>query len=281
MAAKRSGAQKAKKDKRREGEASAEQSGQSGGGRQNGMGRGDERGGRGNRRAGRTERGRVRQSARSRSFADALTQSARAHPAATIAIGAGVGLLLAQGARLAWTSAAMEALREEVEERGGYGSLLRERAEYLRDEAATLARYGRRGAARVGEALEEGASAVGRVAAEGYERGREFAAESWQNHPLAMGAAALVLGATAGMLLPSLPAEVAALGETSARAASQLREGAERLWTEGKELVTKTVAEAANATAREADRVGLTPDKLGRKVKRLAGTVRNAVANAV
>src|SRR3712207_7967504 len=47
---------------------------------------------------------------------------------------------------------------------------------------------------------------------------------------------------------------------------------------QGKGMVSRALSEAVTATAREAEREGLTPNRLGRKVKRLAGHVREAVS---
>jgi hypothetical protein len=154
-------------------------------------------------------------------------------------------------------------------------------ARSLRRGLSTLGRYGKDGLSRVGAAARGGAASMSHAAREGYEHGQQLAAEGWQNHPLFICAAALALGATAGMLLPSSDLEDQAMGPASDRLTGRIRSTSRKLLRQGKHLAGKAYDEAADTAVREAERVGLTPDRLGRKVKRLASKVRDAVTDAV
>ncbi|MEA2708199.1 MAG: hypothetical protein QOF78_800, partial [Phycisphaerales bacterium] len=46
-------------------------------------------------------------------------------------------------------------------------------------------------------------------------------------------------------------------------------------------VFSRAISEVTSAAAREAEREGLTPDRLGRKVKRIVSHVRQAVTDAV
>jgi hypothetical protein len=110
------------------------------------------------------------------------------------------------------------------------------------------------------------------------DRGREITAESWESHPLAVCGAALALGAIVGMLLPTTEVEDRVMGDAADRVNDRVRQATSGLVEQGKTFVGATLGEAAAVTAREAENLGLTPDEVGRKVKRLAGQVREAVS---
>lgn len=133
------------------------------------------------------------------------------------------------------------------------------------------------GLSRVGSALRGSASA----AREGYERGKQFAAESWQSHPLFIGGAALAAGAAVAMLLPPSSLEDTLMGKAADRVNDRLRQATGGLLGQGKGVLSRALTEAADTAAREAEREGLTPERLGRKVKRVVGQIRQAVAETV
>lgn len=238
--------------------------------------------------------------------------SIKEHPLTAAAIGAGVGLLAAQGVRMAMAQSqrnqpgrqqnagdedAPEAeasagendwadedspdseASDEGQERedGPSGHTL----DAVRDRAASLGRAGRAGASRVRSALRSSTSALGHAAQEGYQRGREAAFRSWEERPLTMAAAALAAGATLALLLPRTRSEDHVMGKWSDRIAGRVKTAGQELFGQGKEVVTRAISEGATATAREAEREGLTPGRLGHKIKRVASSVRDAVANAV
>jgi hypothetical protein len=174
---------------------------------------------------------------------------------------------------------------EEDDEDDGSGRApeARRRDDLFGDEAdqPPLSQSLKRGWSRVSSAARSGAAAMGQAAREGYEHGQQLAAEGWQNHPFMICAAALALGATVGMMLPSSDLEDRTMGPTADRVMGRVKSTSRKLFRQGKDLLGKAYDEAADTAVREAERVGLTPDRLGRKVKRLASKVRDAVTDAV
>ena len=134
-----------------------------------------------------------------------------------------------------------------------------------------------RGLSRVGSALRSSASA----ARERYERGKQFAAENWHSHPLFIGGVALAAGAAAAMLLPPSSLEDTLMGKAADRVNDRLRQATGGLLGQGKGVLSRALTEAADTAAREAEREGLTPERLGRKVKHVVGQIRQAVAETV
>jgi hypothetical protein len=103
----------------------------------------------------------------------------------------------------------------------------------------------------------------------------------WYRHPLVICATAAAVGVAAAYLLPSTAIEDRTMGPTADRVNRRLRKASKGLIGKGKGVVTRAISEAVSAVAEEAEREGLTPDRLGRKVKRIASHVRDAVADAV
>jgi len=135
--------------------------------------------------------------------------------------------------------------------------------------------------ARFGEKLRRGASAVGSSAEHGYEIGKQKVGEFWEQHPLIVGAGILAVGVAVGMLLPSTKAEKELAGGPAEKLTKRLRSAGRELLDQEKEIAGKVVSETGDAVREVADREGLTPDKLAKKVKRIAGRVKDAVANAI
>jgi len=94
-------------------------------------------------------------------------------------------------------------------------------------------------------------------------------------------AAALAAGAVAAMLLPSSRWEDQLFGKAADRANDRISQATGGLLGQGKDLVSRAFNQAASTATREAEREGLTPDRLGRKVKRVVSQVRQAVAETV
>lgn len=220
-----------------------------------------------------------------------LTSSVKQHPIASVALGAGAGLLLVEGVRRA-IGAFGNSAKSQQEDHGD-----RDAEDSDQDSGAEGSRQEQsdsdddsdedssddeddesdpqsRGQ---GEGAEDGGRGIKQSAKEGFDRGLQMAQTGWQEYPLAICAAALGVGVLAGMLLPSSSIEDQMMGQASDRIAGRLKKAGGTV----KELAEKAYEEAANAAKDEADRVGLTPDHLSRKVKRLAGKVRDAVSNAV
>jgi hypothetical protein len=143
--------------------------------------------------------------------------------------------------------------------------------------ASTVGDVARRGASAVGDVARRGASALGEAASEGYKRGREIGSQGWENHPLLLCATALAVGAAAGALLPTTRGEARVIGDAAGNLTRRLKGASRDLLDQGREVVT----EAADAVSREAERQGLTPGRLGRKARRIATHVRDAVADVV
>jgi len=139
----------------------------------------------------------------------------------------------------------------------------------------------RGGAGAVSRSARNGANALADEAGSGYEEGRRAAQQSWHNHPLLMAAAALAAGAAVGWILPSTRQENRLVGKTSDKLTGRIKETTAQLWDQGRTVAGRVINEAVDATAREIEREGLSPDRLGKKVKRVASHVRDAVAEAV
>jgi hypothetical protein len=124
-------------------------------------------------------------------------------------------------------------------------------------------------------------SAITRYGRRGLERGKEMIAPQWEAHPLMICAAALAVGAAVGLLLPSTDLEDGLMGGAADKVNARLKKGTGGVVGQGKRAATAAIKEATSAVAREAEREGLTPDRLGRKVSRMVSHVRQAVSDAV
>ena len=133
----------------------------------------------------------------------------------------------------------------------------------------------------VGSTVRGGASSLGSAAHRGFDSGKDAAVRVWHQHPLVMSAAALGAGVTLGLLLPSTRQERRLMGSTSDKLAGRVKDAGQNLLAQGKNLVSRAAREAASATAEEAELEGLTPDRIGRKVRRVATHVRDAITQAV
>ena len=227
--------------------------------------------------------------------------SIKQHPITAAALGAGLTLLAAQGLRLAigagrGQSAGGEAPdafgsgEDEDEDRGEDdddargASASSEEDEGDEDQGSEgggfTGRLGRIGS-KVGSAFRGSGNAIRRGARSGFVRGRQGAGEAWHNHPLFMCGAALVAGAAAGFLLPSTRQEDRLIGKTSDKVAGRFKKAGQDFFRQGRSVASRALHEAVNVTASEAEREGLTPDRLGRKFKRVFSNVRDAVADSI
>jgi hypothetical protein len=209
----------------------------------------------------------------------AVVERVRANPIPAALIGAGLTWLLVKNRnRLPvphmpegltdMAETAMESFTDTARStrkaiRGGVTSA----AETVTEGASALAEYAQSGASTIAEYAQSGASRVGEAASTGFKRTREAVATAWDEHPLTVGLALLATGVAAGMMMPA-PKNAAI-----ARAAKGLTQ---RVTSTGEELLESArelVSSSARAASREARRQGLTPDEIGRKVKRVAGAV--------
>jgi hypothetical protein len=231
-----------------------------------------------------------------------LTSSIKGHPIASVALGAGAGLLLVEGVRRAvgGTLGSPEKSHPEATDRqdsnsderdGGVKGSQQDQSDSDddsqeedgsdddEDEAGPEARGADDDSAAAGsdDADRNGTRGIIRSATNGFRQGKQIAASGWEQYPLAICAAALGLGVLTGMLLPTTAVEDSAMGKASDDLAGAIKSAGGTI----AKLASKAYEEAANAAISEAERAGLTPDHLGRKVKRLAVKVRDAVADAV
>lgn len=243
--------------------------------------------------------------------------SLKQHPVAATAAGAGAGLILAAGVRRAIAAAARPAGGEDEDEDRNAGRDDARRArdqgdesdeqgaededepdrdedpeargeadqgeedendessengsgQFVRHPVAAISRYGREGLSRATSAFHRG-----------YDRGRQAGANAWERYPLLLCGAAFGAGAAVAMLFPPSRLEDRLMGNAADRVNGRIHETRKRLVQEGKSLVMRAVGDAVKVASREAEREGLSPDRLGRKVKRVVSHVRDAVGDAL
>jgi hypothetical protein len=134
---------------------------------------------------------------------------------------------------------------------------------------------------RVGSALGSSGGAIRRGAQSGFQRGRQAADQNWQSRPLLMCGVALAIGAAAGFMLPRTRQENRLMGKAAAKVTGRMKKVVTESFSQGRSMAGKVVHKAVSATAKEAEREGLTADRLSKKVKRLVSHVREAVSDAV
>jgi hypothetical protein len=137
----------------------------------------------------------------------------------------------------------------------------------------TVAEYAQTGVSALGGAVREGAVAVSKGAQKGYRRSKEAVAETWEEHPLAVGVSLLAAGVATGMLLPATVKESRLIGPAAVDLSRRVRGKGAELVEKGRELFRAS----GKAVVSEAKRQGLTRGKVGRKVKRVASVARDAV----
>jgi len=150
-----------------------------------------------------------------------------------------------------------------------------------REDSSTLARLGREGMSRLASRVRTGAEETRRAASEGFRRGRDIGTAGWDTYPLILGGLALLSGAALALLLPPTPAEDRLMGKAADRVNRRIRDTAGAILGQGKGAVGKAVTDVLETVAREAEREGLTPQRLGRKFKRIASQVQHVVSEAI
>jgi len=235
-------------------------------------------------------------------------ETARQHPYASAAVGAAAGLLLAEGARRAvssWASSqgspgndvnddkdddtrrgSQASAEDQSEDSGEEGEGDRDKGGDEYSSSATEAFQTAR--QRAGDAtrrtissIRDGASSLGHQAQSAFRKGRDSGAEFTDDHPLLIAAAALTAGIALGLLLPETETENRLLGKWSDKTAGRAKKTGKELLSQSKEMIGRAVRKGTDAIAREAEREGLTPTRLGRKIKRVTAHVRDAVSDAV
>jgi hypothetical protein len=221
-----------------------------------------------------------------------VAQTMKQHPITTAAIGAGLTLLAAQGLRMAIGAGSKSDDQEGQEEQdgGAQGSASDEDQgdeggdeENEQDEGGGGGFGGRLGrlGSKFGSVFRGSGQAIQRGAKSGFQQGRQGAEQSWAGHPLLLAGVALAVGAAAGYLIPSTSQEDRLMGETSDKVTGRIKKGGQAFFRQGRTIAGKVVHEAVNSTAESIEREGLSPDRLGKKVKKVFGNVREAVSNAI
>ena len=235
------------------------------------------------------EQDQEQQSGRGRKVAQTMKQ----HPITAAAVGAGLTLLAAQGLRMAIAGTSTGAQAKDDEQDDGAQASGSEDEEERQeggeedDESGEehglgtfRGRLGRLGS-KFGSAFRGSGQAIQRGARSGFERGRQTAEQGWANHPLMLAGVALAVGAVAGSLIPSTRQEDRLMGTASDKVTGRVRKVGQTFFRQGRQIAGKVVHEAVDATSKEIEREGLSPDRLGKKVKRVLGNVRQAVAEAI
>jgi len=203
-----------------------------------------------------------------------LGKSIKDHPIVTAAIGAGAGLLLIEGVR--------RAVRGTSSASGGPEKSQRDRQrESEADQGESEAQGSSQERADDDDSSEEFSEDDDEEDAGPQSQRSESEGQGesggWGGYPLLICAGALGLGAAAGLLLPSSALENKVLGKASDKFAGQLKSAGESFT----DLIGDAYDKAATAAREEAERMGIMPGRLGQKVKRLAGKVRDAVSDVV
>lgn len=228
-----------------------------------------------------------------------LIETVRGHPVPAALVGAGLAWLVYESVRRHYPEAVYEQTKDALGSVGEGLSLFGEKlsdaaastgesfreqfndsAEASRERTARFGRSVKSGAARLDDMARDGTSAVGHGVERGYEYGRDALADLWQSHPLACGIGILAIGVTAGMLLPPTQIERGAMGERSKRLLERAGKAGRGLLDQGKELTNRVLHQGTSTLSSEAEREGLTPDRLAKKVKRIARRVGEAVSDA-
>jgi hypothetical protein len=228
-----------------------------------------------------------------------IVDTVRQYPLPSVLIGAGLAWLAYEGSKQQNRAAIYERAHGAI---GSVGEGLSHAAESVKDGLSQTAEFARKsyggvaesarersarlgetvqsGASRAADALREGASAVGQGARRTVDYGRETVSDLAENHTLALGLGLLAVGVAAAMMLPSTRLEQSAVGQRASKLMDRMKTAGGDLLAQGKELASKAVEEGITAATEEADLVGLTPQKLARKVKRVAGRIQDAVTHA-
>lgn len=183
-----------------------------------------------------------------------------------------------------WTATAEQKLAELDEQLSSAAGSVRKQASTiartLSDLAASTGDSAVSGSRSAAAAVQSGARAsvhstrqagrqLGRQVSSGYEYSRDRLTEAIEEHPLAVGAAALGLGLLAGALLPETSQEDRWMGEASDDVARQAREMATDAARRGKDVAEQTLDEAG----RQFREQGLAPDQLAGKAGEAAKNV--------
>lgn len=141
------------------------------------------------------------------------------------------------------------------------GGRMRQMAQGTGQGIRSMAQGTRRGAANVQESMQEGLRYT-----------RDQLSDSFQQYPVVTGAACLGLGLLAGLILPTTRRENELMGDASDQLKEQVTETGKDVLERGQQMASA----AASAATEEAQRQGLTPEKLGQAVKQTASASAQA-----
>jgi len=179
-----------------------------------------------------------------------VVSSIKQHPVVTAAIGASAGLLIVDGVRRVMRSRGSESNEKDR----GQDSTSDDSASDMQDtsEDQSGAEEGSEGSSEDDD--EEDPTAQGQSERAEEESGQsgggvqQFVGGAWREYPLLICAAALGVGAAAGLLIPSTSLEDNLLGKAADQFGKRLKDTGESL----KEMVSKAYEQVASTAAEEA-----------------------------
>ncbi|HEX8339804.1 MAG TPA: hypothetical protein VF624_02740 [Tepidisphaeraceae bacterium] len=200
----------------------------------------------------------------------------KAHPLASSLASAATVWLAYEGTRRNAPRAVYDASREAL---GQVGDTLAKAASFAKEEAEEASALAKRSYDGAAKSVRRGAAAVGQGARQGAARGREMAGEVWDNHPLLASLALLAAGVTIGALIPASRLEHTVAGEAAAELLENAKAAGGKAVGRGKRLAANALREGVSAAASEAERVGLSPERVVQKVKRIANRVTTTISS--
>ncbi len=120
---------------------------------------------------------------------------------------------------------------------GSVGHAAGSAAGAVHDGAVSLAGFAKSGLVSAGGAIRSGAGVVGESTVVGYRRSQKAVAESWEKHPLVVGASLMAAGVTAGMFLPAPRQSGALLSRASADLSRKMSNKAGELLERGRAAI--------------------------------------------
>jgi hypothetical protein len=113
------------------------------------------------------------------------------------------------------------------------------------------------------------------------DRGDGVAAPFWKEHPLLVASALAIVGLAAGMALPVSQAERNLSQAMPGNWPRRLRRSTRSVLKEGRVLARHLVEETTSAASEAVAEVGLTPDRIARKVRKITQRVQAAATQAL
>lgn len=210
----------------------------------------------------------------STTIATKLVETAREHPVPATIIGLGIALLISEKSSGGETSSTVRDKADDAKTAASYG------LHRAGERAGEMTDHLRERVDHVGERAHQVSDRVRGKAAEVPDRARRKVHDAklgfWQfmdRQPLAVGAAALAAGLAAGLSIPETERENELMGEARDRLMDRAQEKGRALKERGQQMA-RTAAEVARS---EAERQGLTPEKVVDKLQSVARRTEAAV----